>query len=213
MLESQIRHLLNPHIASFSKLEFTLNGTAAENAPNQNAATVDFRIFAQAPRESDLSPAKFLRPCIDPIMQGYPGATPHLDLRQGFPKPIQEYFVTLLPQTDVQHRVHLWDGSVHGIPPPERSTTYPAQQPSQAETEGLDGSDWGPTVRGPLGWIVHARSGDKGSNANVGFWVRHRDEWDWLRWTLSVDTIKRLLAEEYKGKKVVSSTVACVLGS
>jgi hypothetical protein len=68
----------------------------------------------------------------------------------------------------------------------------------------LASADWGPTTKGPLGWIVHARSGDKGSNANVGFWVRHKDEWDWLRHTLSVENIKRLLADEYKGKKVVS---------
>jgi hypothetical protein len=28
--------------------------------------------------------------------------------------------------------------------------------------------DFGPTTRGPLGWIVHARSGDKGADANCG---------------------------------------------
>ncbi len=64
-------------------------------------------------------------------------------------------------------------------------------------------SSFGPTTRGPLGWVVHARSGDKGSNANVGFWVRHRDEWDWLRGLLSVRQIQELLAGEYKGKKIV----------
>ena len=63
-------------------------------------------------------------------------------------------------------------------------------------------TDFGPTTRGPLGWIVHARSGDKGSNANVGLWVRHKDEWDWLRSLLSVETVKKLLADEYNGKKV-----------
>jgi hypothetical protein len=49
---------------------------------------------------------------------------------------------------------------------------------------------------------VHARSGDKGSNANVGLWVRHKDEWDWLRSLLSVETMKKLLADEYNGKKI-----------
>ena len=74
----------------------------------------------------------------------------------------------------------------------------------ELEAMGVERRDWGPTVKGPLGWIVHARSGDKGSNANVGFWVRHRDEYEWLRSTLSVEAVKRLLADEYKGKKVVS---------
>ena len=200
MMEAQCRKMLRPYIDRFSKLEFTINGSAAENASNQNAATVDFRIFCQAPKMEDVQ--RFLRPVIDPIMQGYPGATPHLDLRQGFPKPIQEYYVTLLPQTDVQHKVHLSDGSEFEIPPPPKSKTFPSQQPSQITTSGPT-ADSGPTIKGPLGWIVHARSGDKGSNCNVGFWVRFRDEWDWLRSILSVDNVKTLLADEYKkGKKI-----------
>jgi hypothetical protein len=201
MLEDQVRHLLKPHIHRFSKLEFTLNGTAGENASSQRAATVDLRVFAQAPREEDLIPAKFLRPVIDPIMQSYPGATFQLDLRTAFPKPIYEYYVTLLPQDDVEHRVHLWDDSSFVIPPPPQSKTYPAQQPSQPTTENAR-TDFGPTTRGPLGWIVHARSGDKGSNANVGLWTRHGDEWDWLRSVLSTDALKALLADEYNGKKI-----------
>lgn len=201
MLEAQVRHLLKPHIHRFSKLEFTLNGSAAENASNQNAATVDLRVFAQARSEADLAPEKFLRPIIDPIMQSYPGATFHLDFRQGLPKPIFEYYVTLLPQSDVEHRVHLWDGSSFEIPPPPETKMWATQQPSQPATANAQ-SDFGPTTHGPLGWLVHARSGDKGSNANVGFWVRHRDEWDWLRSTLSVETVKNLLADEYKGKKI-----------
>jgi hypothetical protein len=201
MLEDQVRHLLEPHIHRFSKLEFTLNGTAGENASSQRAATVDLRVFAQAPREEDLTPAKFLRPVIDPIMQSYPGATFQLDLRTAFPKPIYEYYVTLLPQDDVEHRVHLWDDTSFVIPPPPKSTTYTAQQPSQPTTTNAK-KDFGPTTRGPLGWIVHARSGDKGSNANVGLWTRHADEWDWLRSVLSTDTMKLLLADEYNGKKI-----------
>jgi hypothetical protein len=208
MLESQVRHLLAPYSDKFTKLEFTLNGSAMENAPNQAAATVDLRIFVQAPKEDDILPTKFLRNTIDPIMEGYPGATFHLDLRQGFPKQIFEYYVTLLPQSLVEHKVHLWDGSVLDIAPPEMSKTrtYPAQQPNEPAAKGVDKAKWGETVKGPLGWIVHARSGDKGSNANVGFWVRHRDEWDWLRSTLSVECVKGLLGEEYKtGKKIVST--------
>jgi hypothetical protein len=201
MLEDQVRHLLKSHIHRFSKLEFTLNGTAGENARSQRAATVDLRVFAQAQREEDLTPAKFLRPVIDPIMQSYPGATFQLDLRTAFPKPIYEYYVTLLPQDEVEHRVHLWDESSFVVPPPPQSKTYTAQQPSQPTTANAK-TDFGPTTRGPLGWIVHARSGDKGSNANVGLWTRQADEWDWLRSLLSTDTMQLLLADEYNGKKI-----------
>ncbi|WP_232525021.1 AtuA-related protein [Nocardioides mangrovicus] len=31
-------------------------------------------------------------------------------------------------------------------------------------------------MRVPLGTFVHARSGDKGGDANVGLWVRHDDD-------------------------------------
>lgn len=31
------------------------------------------------------------------------------------------------------------------------------------------------------------------------------NRWEWLRWILSVDNIKRLLADEYKGNEVVSN--------
>ncbi|KAK4544962.1 hypothetical protein LTR36_003867 [Oleoguttula mirabilis] len=205
MTEAQCRRMLRSYSDKFTKLAFTVNGSAAENASNQNAATVDFRIFVQAPNAEDISPDKFFRPVIDPIMvrvQSYPGATPHLDWRQGFPKPIYEYYVTLLPQSDMQHKVHLWDGQSLDIPPPPQSKTFPAQQPSQPAAAAVTTADFGPTTRGPLGWVVHARSGDKGSNCNVGFWVRHKDEWAWLRSLLSVSMIERLLADEYKGKKV-----------
>jgi hypothetical protein len=208
MLESQIRKELGAHANRLTRLEFTKNGSSPNNPTNQNSATVDFRIFAQSRTEQDLSPQKFVRPCIDVIMEGYPGATPHLDIRQGFAKPVFEYYVTLLPQTDVQHAVHLPSGEELDIAPPSNTKVWTKQQPSQPVTQSPRNlTDFGPTERGPLGWVVHARSGDKGSDCNVGFWVRHRDEWDWLRSLLSVETIKTLLADEYKGKAIVRTSL------
>lgn len=201
MMESQIRRLLKPHLRNFTTLEFTLNGSVRDNPTNQNAATADLRVFVQAKEQAYLTPDRFIRPCIDPIMEGYPGATCHLDLRTGMPAEYFEYFVTLLPQSDIHHRVHHSDGTQLDIAPPASSSTqvYPEQQPSQTCTDTpADMSRFGNTVRGPLGWIVHGRSGDKGSNANVGLWVRHRDEWDWLRTLLSVDKFKELLADEVR---------------
>ena len=42
---------------------------------------------------------------------------------------------------------------------------------------------------------MHARSGDKGGDANLGVWVRDREAWDWLQSTLTVDELRRLLPE------------------
>jgi hypothetical protein len=207
MIEAQIRHALSPHRDAFSLLEFQLLGTAAEDPTNQKSATVDLRIIAQAPTAAALEPNSFFRHSIDAVMQAYPGATPHLDFRQSFPKQVFEYFVTLIPQADVSHKVHLPSGETIPIPPPSKTKTWSPSQPSEAETaRPAPLSDFGPTERAPLGLIVHARSGDKGSNSNVGFWVRQKDEYEWLRTLLSAEKIKHLLADEYNGKAVVRIT-------
>jgi hypothetical protein len=192
MIEQQIRQQMGSHINNFSRLDFQLIGSCAENPTNQNAATVTFRVIAQARKAEDLAPAKFVRPCIDPIMCAYPGATPHLDLRQAFPKEVFEYYVTLLPQAAIEHKAHLASGEVINIPPPAETNIY-------SKTH-LD--SFGTTIPSPLGTIVHARSGDKGSDCNVGFWVRHQDEYAWLQTLLSTEFMKTLLADEYKGGRI-----------
>ncbi|KAH7112800.1 hypothetical protein B0J11DRAFT_511567 [Dendryphion nanum] len=203
MIETQIRAQMEPHIHNFSKLSFQTLGSVSKNPTNQNAATVDFRVIAQAKKAEDLAPAKFVRPCIDPIMCAYPGATPHLDLRQAFPKEVFEYFVTLILQSAISHQVHLQSGERIDVLPPTKTKVYPKHQPTQDITSNrIDLSTFGTTIRAPLGFIVHARSGDKGSDCNVGFWVRHADEYVWLQNVLSVEFMKSLLADEYKGGRI-----------
>ena len=53
----------------------------------------------------------------------------------------------------------------------------------------------------PLGTFVHARSGDKGGDANLGLWVRHdgAPSYDarvaWLLTTITADFVRELLTE------------------
>lgn len=202
MLEAQVRRVLSPYSAKFTALKFDLLGACAPDPQDQNRATVPLRIVVQAARAEDLAPTRFLKPITDNVMQGYPGATFHLDLRQGVPRALFEYYVSLLPQSDVRHRVHLpWKPTAAtqtlDISPPPHTKTYPTRQPSQDRTDAtVDlARDFGPTTRGPLGWVVHARSGDKGADANCGLWVRHRDEYLWLRALLSTDTARELLGD------------------
>ncbi|KAJ4354295.1 uncharacterized protein N0V89_006029 [Didymosphaeria variabile] len=203
MMEQLIRTQLGAHVRNFTRLVFQIIGSCAENPTTQNEATTVLRVVAQARMAEDLAPAKFVRPCIDPVMCAYPGATPDLDLRQAFPKQVFEYYVTLLPQSAIKHRVHLASGEVIEIPPPPDSKTWPKTQPTQDITmTSEDLRKFGVSVRAPLGTIVHARSGDKGSDCNVGFWVRHQDEYAWLQNLLSTDFLKQLLAEEYNGKRI-----------
>ncbi|KAK5044466.1 hypothetical protein LTR84_010747 [Exophiala bonariae] len=203
MIESHLRLSLGEErIKKLSLLKFTTNGTAAANPRRQNDATVDFRIFAQAQNEEDLSTENFMRPVWDIIMCTYPGATPHAATNAGLPRPWFEYWVTLLDQAEVRHVVHLPNNRCIEIPPPTRTRTYPLQQPSYDPTNPTDLSTFGETVECPIGFIVHARSGDKGCNANVGFFVRYEDEYEWLRSLLTIQKMKQLLRDEYSGNAI-----------
>ncbi len=53
----------------------------------------------------------------------------------------------------------------------------------------------GEVRRLPLGTLIGARSGDKGGNANVGFWARTDEVWAWLEGYLSLDRFRQLLPE------------------
>lgn len=86
---------------------------------------------------------------------------------------------------------------------PAVTKTYPRQQPSYETNNPVDLSSFGETVHVPLGYIVLGRSGDKASDCNVGLFVRHDDEWDWLRSFLTTKKIQELLGPaEYTGKPI-----------
>lgn len=202
MLEDQLRHYLEPFSSKYTTLSFQVLGRPQPDADDQNAATALFRVFAQARTPDLLAPPRFLKPIIDNVMQGYPGATFHLDFRQGIPKPYFEYYVTLLPQSEIHHIMH-FKGQQTLIQPGSVTQTYPERPPHQPSTQiAIDISKFGPIQRLPLGTIVHARSGDKGPDCNCGFWVRHNDEYAWLKNLLSTEMIKQLLGEEYDTSRV-----------
>jgi hypothetical protein len=98
----------------------------------------------------------------------------------------------------VKHRVHV-NGEEIAIPSPTVTKTYPAQQPTMEVTNPVDLSSFGPKTRAPIGYVCHGRSGDKSSNVNIGLFVRHDDEWDWLRSLLTSEKMKELLRDEYTG--------------
>ena len=94
---------------------------------------------------------------------------------------------------------HCFDAPPISIGPPETTRTYPRQQKSYESHDPLTLDSWGPTQRASLGLVAHGRSGDKSSDANVGFFARDEEEWAWLRATLTIPKVKELLGEEYRG--------------
>ncbi|CAN9201082.1 unnamed protein product [Alternaria alternata] len=217
-IEEQIRYELGPElIKKFDVLKFMQNGSSVIDCRNQDVATVDFRVFAQSKDRELLNmrnPKGFFRISMVNFLMSCPGASLGNDVRQAEGKPYYEYHPSLLPQSAVKQRVHcIWDGETSSgfqdgkrtldIPLAPTFQDYSRQQPSYETHSPIPLAHFGPTVRLPLGSIVLGRSGDKCSDANVGFFVRHDDEWEWLRSFLTIDKIKELLGpEEYKGKKI-----------
>lgn len=201
MIETQIRSVLDE--SKYHTLAFRTNGSCPEDPSNQDSATVDLRIFAQSTDKSALSAHNFFRPCTDTIMQSYPGATFATDARQAEPKPYYEYWVALIAQASAKHTVILPHKGVSvEIPPPTDTEDFLYEQPSYETVSPASLDTFGAAAMAPLGHVVHARSGDKGSDANVGFFVRNQDEWDWLRSLLTVDKIKEMLGSDYNGDRI-----------
>ncbi|KAF2836755.1 DUF1446-domain-containing protein [Patellaria atrata CBS 101060] len=208
--EEQIKYELGEeYLKRFTCLKFMQNGSSPIDARNQDVATVDFRVFAQTPDRELLNmrnPNGFFRKSMVTFLQSCPGASLGNDMRQAEGKPYYEYHPSLLPQEQVKQRVHLLfeaPNKIIEMPLAPEFRTYDRQQPSYETTNPVPLDAFGPTVRLPLGTIVLGRSGDKCSDCNVGFFVRHDDEWEWLRSLLTIEKIKELLGpEEYKGKLI-----------
>jgi hypothetical protein len=105
------------------------------------------------------------------------------------------YWPALLDQRLLEHTVHHHDGTTETIAPrnPPDAGGKAAVQIVPSPAQPLPCTD--ELVVVPLGEIVHARSGDKGGDANLGVWVRDREAWDWLTSTLTTDELRRLLPE------------------
>ncbi|KAL1899815.1 hypothetical protein Sste5346_002681 [Sporothrix stenoceras] len=213
MMEEQIRELIGEDIDKFSALKFQLAGGVPSDPESQEAATVDFRVVAQSPHADLLSGdmvgadrGTFASYCIENLSQGYPGSTMAIDMRASVGRPFFEYWACLMPQEFVTETAHLPDGTAVVIPSPAPATTreYAREQPSGDTVNPVAdlAAAYGPTTRAPLGYVVLGRSGDKSSNANVGFFVRHEDEWDWLRSLLSVGKLRELLGKDDTGKQI-----------
>jgi Acyclic terpene utilisation family protein AtuA len=70
------------------------------------------------------------------------------------------------------------------------------EQPAGATAISAPAAPAGPYVRAPLGRVAGARSGDKGGDANVGFWARDDAGYAWLASFLTAERVRELLGPE-----------------
>jgi len=120
----------------------------------------------------------------------------NLDFRTMEPKAFMEIYPALMPQSSIHHQTII-GGKTVDISPSPVTTKYPVTRPSYETSNPVALDSFGPTIRAPLGSIVHARSGDKANNSNVGFFVRHEDEYTWLQSLLTIERLKELFGDDW----------------
>ncbi len=141
----------------------------------------------------------FTSAAVELALGSYPGFT--MTTPPGPASPYGVYRAAYVDRGAVEHIVHLPDGSTEVIPDPP-SATQPHDETKEDLTVPPDiagVSEEAITRRVPFGTFVHARSGDKGGDANVGLWVRAGDRQaeraQWLNHLVSVDRVRHLLPE------------------
>jgi Acyclic terpene utilisation family protein AtuA len=183
LVEQAIRDGLGDGITD---LRFTRIGTPAADPADQLAGSSLLHVSVDGDQGS--AGRAFSSLCVELALSSYPGI-----YGMGVPGPgaaYGAYWPALVPQSLLEHTVVHADGRREVVPPP---VTAPYEDDrSVAPTEAYDA---GPTADGPLGRIVHARSGDKGGNANLGLWVADLAAWPWLRATMTADRLRELLPE------------------
>lgn len=159
---------------ALTALDWSTYRAPEPDSPTEEGASCLLRLSVQA-LTADPVGKQFTAPVIELALGSYPGF--HVTAPPARPTPFGYYTAAYVDRAAVRHTVvHLGqDGARREevVPDPvafaepdphvgSRPSPYPA--PADAVTR-----------RAPLGTFVHARSGDKGGDANLGLWVRHDD--------------------------------------
>ena len=140
----------------------------------------------------------FTSAAVELALGSYPGFT--MTTPPGPASPYGVYRPAYVDRDAVTHTVHLPDGSTEVIPdPPVAGQQPPDRRPPRRRDPIAGVPEEAITRRIPLGTFVHARSGDKGGDANVGLWVapataRRERARQWLSHFISVDRVRRARA-------------------
>ncbi len=185
------------------EIEWHLHRTDVPDPETQAQGTAVLHLHARSSRPEPVGRA-FSDAAVNVALASYPGF--HLNAPPGRGTPYGVYAAAYLPQGEVPHVAVLPDGTRLDIAPPEVTAPFPrdlvANRPNGSdETVGLPPNlGEGVTRRAALGELVHARSGDKGGNANIGVWIpadhpRREEAFAWLAAELTADRVRELLPE------------------
>ncbi|KAF6824208.1 hypothetical protein CPLU01_10972 [Colletotrichum plurivorum] len=201
VLKNQILGQIN--MSDFTTFSIEKYGSAAADPRSQNACTVQFRMFAQSHKKEALD--QFRKAIFYNGLQGYCGLHLGMDWRTMEPRPYVRYFPALIPQSEIPLAVSFVGGQQDIVVEArcDRECGLVPKQHDYDPTSTVGQVSSSPTTRRPLGDLVFARSGDKGRNANVGFWVRDRSAWLWLQAFLTKRRIIELLVDDWEDRYVV----------
>ena len=137
--------------SEFSTISIEPYGTLPQDSKTQAEATVQFRLFVQAPKKEAID--KFRKAIFFNGQQGYCGLHLSMDWRTLAPRPYIKYFPGLIPQGEVRQEVH-FVGSGDTIVVSRRGENFAMaaiKQESYETPDPVDLSTFGPTVSRPLG--------------------------------------------------------------
>ncbi len=192
-----LRTQLDGRITAAS-VTWTLGGVPEVDSATEEGASVLLRCVVKDDDAARVG-KPFTAAAVELALASYPGFT--LTAPPGPPSPYGIYRPAYVDRDAVDHTVHLPDGSTEIVPdPPVVDPRAAVSEPEHVQTGSIPGiADEATTRRVPLGTFVHARSGDKGGDANVGLWVRAGDRRaersHWLREFVTVDRIRWLVPE------------------
>jgi hypothetical protein len=190
-----VRDQLTPSLSA-QEVAWSRITSPTQDADTEEGASVLLRCTVMDPSPDRVGVA-FTGPAVELALASYPGFT--MTSPPQPPSPYGVYRPEYVDRARVQHTVVHADGRREVIPDPtEFSVVDPDQgrrpSPFPAPADSVN-------RRAPLGTFVHARSGDKGGDANIGLWVvndgdpRRADRITWLTKLMSPRKVRELLPE------------------
>ena len=190
-----VREQVSPRLTAQS-VEWSRVSLPETDADTEEAASTLLRCTVKDPEPGPVGKG-FTGPLVEIALASYPGFTMTTPPSQ--PTPYGVYRPAYVERSQVEHVVVLPDGTREVVPDPdvtgEADHTLglrPSPYPAPADTLNR---------RLPLGTFVHARSGDKGGDANIGLWVRNdgSEKYDarvtWLAKLISPRKVRELVPE------------------
>jgi hypothetical protein len=203
LFETQVRRKLKASGADekLSILEFQVVGTAEPNPKSQLASTTYLRLFAESSsQEALIAVVLSMR---DVSLQHFSGFHSALDMRTAIPKSFLAMYPVLYEQNSLRETITFVNvkGSTVGK---EIDVGHPPNYEALERRENIETSanpkplsEFGATKSLRLGDLVLARSGDKGSNLNVGFFVKSAKAWEWLRSFLDSKKMVEMMGQDW----------------